>query len=309
MMFRKPYLYLPSLVVLSVLALHASAMAALEWDTQRISKTASVEDEQAEYEFTFTNTGKVPVTITSTRGSCGCTTAKLEKKTYEAGESGKIKATFTFGDRAGKQRKRITVYTKEDAPDSKPISESIALEMRVNIPQPVIIRPRLVYWRPGDTLEPKIVQILIDHDKPVDIEVGKVEGDSITAQIKSIEGGKQYELTLTPVGSEPHVDSYPVNEQTRVSDNQTRSIPAEAASTHLPDDKLISTKQGPLAQTTPPPGEARAVIFLNAKFGEQYTRSYKIIARIMIAPGADNSSTQTTENSGASLDTKSAGTE
>ena len=101
--------------------------AGLEWESQRVSFVASITDDKAEVSFAFTNTGEHPGTITSIRTSCGCTTATLDKKTYAPGpgnighpgtpdapgESGEITVIFAFGDRVGKQHKRITVRTSE----------------------------------------------------------------------------------------------------------------------------------------------------------------------------------------------------
>jgi hypothetical protein len=51
------------------------------------------------FTFPFTKTGDYPVTLSSTKSSCGCVVVGVEKKTYEPGEGGKITATFKVGDR------------------------------------------------------------------------------------------------------------------------------------------------------------------------------------------------------------------
>lgn len=60
------------------------ALAGLEWETQRINYTASITDDKAEAVFKFTNTGEQPVTITSVRTSCGCTTAGAPNRSRES---------------------------------------------------------------------------------------------------------------------------------------------------------------------------------------------------------------------------------
>ncbi len=287
-MLQKPYALFRWLAVLGILVLQSSTLAALEWESQRISQTASVVDEKAEFEFNFTNTGTTSVTITSTRGSCGCTTARLDKKTFEPGESGKIKATFVFGDRAGKQLKRITVHTKEDGAEGKPIVKSTALEIRVTIPQPVIFKPRLVYWRPGEILAPKKVQVLIDYENPVEVKIVKVTGGSITAQLNALEDGKNYELILAPDQLEQQAESVAGGEPAKNSNNLAKSVLAENIHNHQPEVKHESAKQDGPTPPKAPSRETRSVIILEAKFGEKQTRSYKIIARIMANPKTKN---------------------
>jgi len=63
--------------------------------------------------YEFKNTGDTDVIIRNVRTSCGCTTSKLDKKLYAPGESGEIIAEFDSKNRAGLQRKTITVSTTE----------------------------------------------------------------------------------------------------------------------------------------------------------------------------------------------------
>ena len=76
----------------------------LSWEDQRFETEAGVSDKQAISGFQFSNNGDYPITITSVKTSCGCTTAGLDKKTYQPGENGTITATFEFGQRIGLQR-------------------------------------------------------------------------------------------------------------------------------------------------------------------------------------------------------------
>lgn len=63
-----------------------------------------------EHAFSFTNTGDQRLVISDAKPSCGCTTATLEKKTYEPGEVGSIGASWKpMG--FGQQKKTVTVTT------------------------------------------------------------------------------------------------------------------------------------------------------------------------------------------------------
>ena len=50
--------------------------------------------------FAFRNIGDDPVTIMRVTSSCGCTTPRLDKRTYAPSESGAITARFEIGQRS-----------------------------------------------------------------------------------------------------------------------------------------------------------------------------------------------------------------
>ena len=74
-----------------------SAFAQLRWEKTVQSFERSPGDPAVEATYPFKNTSTVPVTIKKLRTSCGCTAAKLEKRTYAPGESGEIAAKSMFG--------------------------------------------------------------------------------------------------------------------------------------------------------------------------------------------------------------------
>ena len=66
-------------------------------------------------DYPFKNTGKKPITITNVRTCCDCTTAKLEKKTYAPGESGKLQIIFKTENKNGIQEKHAVITTDDGA--------------------------------------------------------------------------------------------------------------------------------------------------------------------------------------------------
>ena len=91
----------------------ASALAGLTWNTTEVHLEAASTDKTATGVFPFTNKTANSITITETKSSCGCTTAKLEKKTYAPNESGEIVALFDLGNRVSQQQKTIKVFTDD----------------------------------------------------------------------------------------------------------------------------------------------------------------------------------------------------
>ena len=182
----------------AVAALVISALngSGLEWETTHISIVATPEQESAEGIFAFTNNSDQMVTIESVRSSCGCTVAELEKREYQPGESGEIKALFTFGSRTGAQRKSITVVT--DAPDE----EKTSLLLDVSIPELIQIKPFFVFWRKGDALEPKTIELkMSDPDliRPVSIEANNELFDAV---LESTDDRAVFSVVITPRSTE-----------------------------------------------------------------------------------------------------------
>jgi len=66
-----------------------------------------------ELKFKFKNAGDETLIINSINSSCGCTVPKLEKKEYQAGETGAIPVKFDSRGLSGKIAKTITITTNQ----------------------------------------------------------------------------------------------------------------------------------------------------------------------------------------------------
>jgi hypothetical protein len=66
-----------------------------------------------ELKFKFKNAGDETLIINSINSSCGCTVPGLEKKEYQAGETGVIPVKFDSRGLSGKIAKTITITTNE----------------------------------------------------------------------------------------------------------------------------------------------------------------------------------------------------
>lgn len=174
----------------------------LEWETKHISIVATPEQESAEAIFAFTNNSDQTVTVKSVRSSCGCTVTELDKKEYLAGESGEIKALFTFGNRTGEQRKTITVET-DDADEPK-----IGLLLNVSIPQLIQIKPFFVFWRKGEDSVAKKIELRVSDPgliKPVSVEA---KNDLFDAVLDSTNDPSVFAVTVTPHSTEVSGNSH-----------------------------------------------------------------------------------------------------
>lgn len=142
----------------------------LEFEEKDVQLEASLLDEGVEAVFRFVNSGEAPVRIERIRSSCGCTVPKLEKRLYQPGEAGEIRARFTFGGRSGEQRKVVRVYTDEKG------VPPIRLSLGTHIPKWAEREPPLLLWRAGEERKPKMARI---HLHPSgNVRVGVFEGYS-----------------------------------------------------------------------------------------------------------------------------------
>lgn len=172
-----------------LLALPA-ARAELAW-TKPIQEFQCLPDQSSvEARFAFKNVGKEPVTIKSLVTSCGCTTAKLAKKTYAPGESGEVIATYSFRFQSGALRKLVTVTTDDN-------TQPMNLDIRVFRHEPFEVKPALVYWRTGEAAEGKTV-LLMANNYPVHVKSVSSSNPKMTAQLQTVKEGEQYAVLVKP---------------------------------------------------------------------------------------------------------------
>ncbi|MEO0795781.1 MAG: DUF1573 domain-containing protein [Verrucomicrobiota bacterium] len=183
------------LFAISLLFFPLIASANLVFETTRVDHQAETTDKEYVAVFPFANEGSEPVTIRSIKTSCGCTTPKLDKKTYQPGESGEITATFEFGSRTGHQSKIVTVITDEEKP------EVFKLRLSVEIPVIMQMNPRILNWKKGEELSPKEMLITL-FDTGV-LEVAHPYPKGFEFNILPVEGKEnEYRLQFTPTTEE-----------------------------------------------------------------------------------------------------------
>ena len=165
--------------------------AELAWEKPVQNYHRLPSDGHIETKFAFRNRGKSPVTVRKVRTSCGCTSAKLAKNTFDPGEQGEITVRFNFGDRIGPHRKIITVIT-----DDKP--EPTDLSLQVWIHEPLTIAPALVFWKTGAPSDARSVQLTAEPGSPVRVKSVTSSNPRLTAKLETIKPGGQYVVSITP---------------------------------------------------------------------------------------------------------------
>lgn len=111
----------------------------LEFDFGKI-----FDDQPVDAEFKFTNTGGGALVITNVQTSCGCTTPDWDRqrKQYNAGESGVIKARFDPAHKNGMQTKTVTVTTNDRS------NPTVVLNIKTNITPMVVMEPTYQAFEP-----------------------------------------------------------------------------------------------------------------------------------------------------------------
>ena len=169
--------------------------AQLVFEQTTIEHTASVEESKFVAVFKFHNQGDSVVEVMEPSSSCGCTVPRLEKSSYEPGETGQISAVFSYGTRSGLQRKSVTVPTSAGAH---------RLELVVEIPLRYSLDVRLLHWqKSSDDLQSKEATFEFHVDRPVEL-ISQTLGESAYAyEIKSDPETGRFVVSVRPTEDTP----------------------------------------------------------------------------------------------------------
>lgn len=194
----------------------AQAQSALRWDNKIIELQPGPTEKTARADFNFTNAGQQPVTIDRVRSSCGCTTASLDKKTYQPGEKGHITAVFTIGSRKGTQAKSISVNVRGENP-------ATLLTLVTHLGEPIKLEPSLVFWRSGEAPHAKTISVKL----PSGIRLTRVVSSDSNFATKLEPVGENYRITITPGGTAQKATAV-LNIQGLTRSNEPRTFQAYA---------------------------------------------------------------------------------
>jgi hypothetical protein len=182
-------------IALFIILAQAPALA-LDWTRTEIEHRAEINESLPPYEFTFKNSGATPVTITNIRTSCGCLTPVPDKETYAPGETGTIPVHFDRTGLVGDVTRTIAITT-----DEKDRAEPYQLTLRADLPEPLTIAPRLVFWKSDAAPATKTIDIKINRAEPIEIARATCNRDDIKVTLVALDPGRHYRLDITPDGT------------------------------------------------------------------------------------------------------------
>jgi hypothetical protein len=186
--------FLPGVILLMLGTGWAEADSALRWDRKEAETQVPPGEKTVRADFGFTNISKQPVVIDSVKSSCGCTTATLEKKTYQPGEKGQITTVFTPGSRKGTQVKAVKVTVKGE-------SDPAVLTLVTRIGEPLEIDPPLVYWRMSEAPSPKTIRVKVPAGAGVSLTDVTSNNPRVTAKLEPGKEAGEYTITVVPLGT------------------------------------------------------------------------------------------------------------
>lgn len=185
-----------AILIWSALAamLHA---AALDFPSLLKEVHAPADAKTVTVDFEFSNRTSKAVNVKRYDPTCSCmsVTIKDGKLRYEPGESGLIRAVFDMGNFSGVVDKAVAVYLDGD-PEGKP---SVVLTSRVHIPVLVVVEPKTLKWDLGGKASPQTIRIAMNHTKPIRVTAVHSSSEAFKRELKTVEEGKSYELTVTPL--------------------------------------------------------------------------------------------------------------
>ncbi|MCJ8332065.1 MAG: DUF1573 domain-containing protein [Lentisphaeria bacterium] len=183
------------LLLFSCLLLNAQ----IKFDSPTLEFDTKPGQKKVDAKYNFKNVGDYTVTIKKIKPTCGCTTAKLDKKTYKPGESGTIAATINVPDRGGRLAKSIRITT--DDKDKKKIKLTLVL----HIPKYVDVSPKYISWEHKGAKVSKTISIKVLHKTAIHIKKVHSSNPNWIVKLETVTKGKEYKITITPPTTEKSV--------------------------------------------------------------------------------------------------------
>jgi len=174
------------LLVLSAGLVHAS----IEWAQTRVELQVHPAQQSEVASFIFTNTGEKAISLGAVKVSCGCLAPKIQKRTYEPGESGALAVRFDLTNRTGPQHKKLTVTTSDG------IEHKLVVD--VDIPELYKVSPVMMKWVKGSAKKIKTAKLTNRNQQPVHLLSATSSDQAFTVELKTVRKGYEYEVAVTP---------------------------------------------------------------------------------------------------------------
>lgn len=177
------------------------AAGSLTFEKTTVESELAFDATTADFDFKFKNEGTEAVVIENLKPSCDCLKLSIQGGMMIApGKEGVIRATMDTAALTGIVDKPFAVFLKGD-PAGKP---SQVLTVHAKIPELVSIEPKAVTWDIGGDAAPKKVTVTMNHSSPIKIISVTGANAQFKQELKTIEEGKKYEITITPAAVAAH---------------------------------------------------------------------------------------------------------
>lgn len=185
---------LPLLSILLPLLVPAVCRAGIDFENTTQQLTAKISESRLAASFPFSISGDKEVKIKDIHAFCSCLKAetKDQKMTFAPGAKGSIETLFEVGGFEGVLKKELVVTTDD------PKQPEIRLVLEITIPALYDIKPSQLVWQAGGPAEAKSVTLKVLGDDPVHITAAVSSRNAMSATVKEITAGREYEVTVTP---------------------------------------------------------------------------------------------------------------
>ena len=180
-----------ALAALIVCGIAQTCQADLTWTNKTAELKADARTTTLEAKFHFTNSGRQAIDVRKIESSCGCTTAELEQRHYEPGQSGDIVARYTVGSHVGLQTKTIAVITSAS-------DEPTILTLAVQIPEILRITPPYVTWKHDEATTAKHITLELLQATPISDITVQSSNAGVAVAMEEVVKGRKYQLNVTP---------------------------------------------------------------------------------------------------------------
>ena len=175
------------------------AHAELVWENTEIHFTPHPAQVFQDTVFQFSNTGTQTVTLVTLQSGCGCLTATTEKRTYQPGETGTVSIRFNLKNRTGKQRKNLLIETNT--------KQKISLYVTADIPVAYTARPGPLPTRQAQPENTRCIRLTNPNKTPIKLHLLSLPNKEVSAEIKPIKEGFEYEIILNRPPGTPNSKS------------------------------------------------------------------------------------------------------
>jgi hypothetical protein len=151
-------------------------------------------DPPVKHEFVLKNAGQAPLEIKGVTSSCGCTTVGAKQVTLQPGQTWALSVELDLKKQKPLVLHTISVYGND------PQRPKLDLKIRGLVRAPVVTTPRNAHFfgqvRKDETRS-RTLTITNQTDEPMDLRLGRCDGETFTATIEPVKAGREYRLTMT----------------------------------------------------------------------------------------------------------------
>ena len=168
----------------------------IQFETPIFDFNKAMVGEFVKHDYTFTNTGKAKLVVSAVEPKCGCTMTSPWTKEVEPGKTGVIPIQFNTTGYGGPVTKYVGVTCNAKT------TPSVILQLKGNIYKLLEASPQtaiLTVLSDSDSKAVSVVQIVNHGETPITLSAPQCDNHGISAELKTIKPGKEFELTVRTV--------------------------------------------------------------------------------------------------------------